>query len=240
MYIGIVQQNPLLVEPYGTDEFSISPRFSPMIFDPHANSVFLREHLCTAVLLLVHLCTAVLIGSIRKPLCSNLFMMGAWRPIYTYVQRECSAEPSIGRILWDWGVFHLSSVQANSFWSPCKSSALTSTPLYSSTPTSTSLYSGINRLYAQNPVFELFMMRAWRPIYTYVQRECSAEPSIGRSCVTETFSISPRFTPMIFYLHTNSVLLRAHLCTGVLLLARLCTAVLIGSMRRICVRNCSW
>ena len=34
-------------------------------------------------------------------------------------------------------------------------SALTSTPLYSSTPTRTSLYSGIERLYAQNPVFEI-------------------------------------------------------------------------------------
>ena len=155
MYIGIVQQNPLMVEPYGTDEFSISPRFSPMIFDPHANTVFLRAHLCTAVLLLAHLCTAVLIGSMRRTLCLKLFMMRAWRYFYTYVQRECSAEPSIGRILWDWRVFHLSSVQANDFWSPCKSSALTSTPLYSSTPTSTSVYSGINRLYAQNSVFEI-------------------------------------------------------------------------------------
>ena len=74
MYNGNVQQNPLKVEPCVTEEFSISPRFSSMIFYPHA---------------------------------------------------------------------------------PCTFSALTSIPLYRSTPTSTSLYSGINRLYAQNPVFEI-------------------------------------------------------------------------------------
>ena len=39
MYNGNVQQNPLLVEPCVTKEFSISPRFSPMIFYPHANSM---------------------------------------------------------------------------------------------------------------------------------------------------------------------------------------------------------
>ena len=55
MYNENIQQNPLLVEPYVTEEFSISRRFSPMIFDPHANSVLLRAHLCTEVLLLAHL-----------------------------------------------------------------------------------------------------------------------------------------------------------------------------------------
>ena len=57
--------------------FHISPRFSPMTFDSHANSVLLRAHLCTAELLLAHLCTAVLIGSMRRTLCSKLFMMRA-------------------------------------------------------------------------------------------------------------------------------------------------------------------
>ena len=42
MYNGNVQQNPLFVEPCVTEKFSISPRFSPMIFDPHANSVLLQ------------------------------------------------------------------------------------------------------------------------------------------------------------------------------------------------------
>ena len=101
-----------------TKEFSISPRFSPTNFDPDANSVLLRAHLCTAVdstrrkpcvrncsreredlyngnvhlspvlaydfycdansvLLLALLCTAVVMGSMRRTLCSKLFVMRA-------------------------------------------------------------------------------------------------------------------------------------------------------------------
>ena len=46
---GNVQQNPLCVESCVTKEFSISPRLWQTIFDPDANSVLLRAHLCTAV-----------------------------------------------------------------------------------------------------------------------------------------------------------------------------------------------
>ena len=126
----------LCVEFCVTKEFSMSPRFSSTIFDPDANSVLLRAHLCTAVdsmrrkpcvrncsrkreglyngnapqnpscaascvakdilisprfspaffyrdansvllLLIAHLCTAVLIGSMRRTLCSKMFMMRA-------------------------------------------------------------------------------------------------------------------------------------------------------------------
>ena len=49
MYNGNVQQSPLCVVSYVTKEFSISPHFSPTIFDPDANSVLLRAHPCTAV-----------------------------------------------------------------------------------------------------------------------------------------------------------------------------------------------
>ena len=49
MYNGNVQQNPLWVESCVTKELSMSPRFSSTIFDPDANSVLLRAHLCTAV-----------------------------------------------------------------------------------------------------------------------------------------------------------------------------------------------
>ena len=45
-YNGNVQQNPLCVESCVTKEFSISPRFSPTIFDPDAISVLLGTHLC--------------------------------------------------------------------------------------------------------------------------------------------------------------------------------------------------
>ena len=49
MHNGNVQQNPLCVESCVTKEFSISPRLSPTMFDPDANSVLLRAHLCTAL-----------------------------------------------------------------------------------------------------------------------------------------------------------------------------------------------
>ena len=49
MYNGNVQQNPLCVESCVTKEFSMSPLFSSTIFDPDANLVLLRAHLCTAV-----------------------------------------------------------------------------------------------------------------------------------------------------------------------------------------------
>ena len=49
MYNGNVQQNPLCVESCVTKEFSMSPRFSSTIFDPDANSILLRAHLCTAI-----------------------------------------------------------------------------------------------------------------------------------------------------------------------------------------------
>ena len=51
-----------------TKNLHIPPRFSPTIFYRDANSV---------LLLLAHFCTAVLLGSIRKTLCLNLFMMRA-------------------------------------------------------------------------------------------------------------------------------------------------------------------
>ena len=48
MYNGNVQQNPLCVESCPTKKFSMSLLFSSTIFDPNANSVLLRAHLCTA------------------------------------------------------------------------------------------------------------------------------------------------------------------------------------------------
>ena len=101
MHNGNVQQNPLCVESCVTNGFSISSRLSPTIFDPDANPVLVRAHLCTAVdfmcrkacvrncsrerkglyngnVLLTHLYTAaVLVGSMRRTLCSKLFMVRA-------------------------------------------------------------------------------------------------------------------------------------------------------------------
>ena len=101
MHNGNIQRNPPCVESCVTNGFSISSRLSPTMFDPDANSVLLRAHLCTAVdfmcrkacvrncsrerkglyngnVLLTHLYTAaVLIGSMRRTLCSKLFMVRA-------------------------------------------------------------------------------------------------------------------------------------------------------------------
>ena len=63
----------------------------------------------------------------------------------THVQRKCSAEPFRCAASCHNESPHLSQVLAYDFLSRCKFS----------TPTSTPLYSSINRLYAQNPAFEI-------------------------------------------------------------------------------------
>ena len=97
-----------------------------------------------------------------------------------------------------------------------------------STPPSTSLYSGINTLYAQNPVFEIVHDGS---VTVYPHRysgNVQQNPLCVESCVAKEFSMSPRSSSTIFYPDANSVLLRAHLCTAV------------DSMRRKpCVPNCS-
>ena len=79
----------------------------------------------------------------------------------------------------------------------------------------TSLYSGINTLYAQNPVFEVVhteSVKVYPHMYNvYVQQN----PLCVEYCVTKDFSISPRFSPAFFYPDATSVLLRAHLCKAV-------------------------
>ena len=81
MHNGNVQQNPLCVE-----SFSISPRLSPTMFDPDANSALLRAHLCTAV---DFMCRKACVRN-----CSR-----ERKGLSTHAQRECSAEPSMRGIL---------------------------------------------------------------------------------------------------------------------------------------------
>ena len=116
-------------------------------------------------------------------------------------------------------IFRLSPVFANDFWSRCKFSTFTSTPLYSS----------INRLYAQNPVLEIVHDKSVKAyLHIMYNGNVQQNPLCVESCVTKEFPISPRFSPTIFDPDANSVLLRAHLCTAV------------DSMRRKpCVQNCS-
>ena len=204
MYNGNVQQNPLCVESCVTKEFSVSPLFSSTIFDPDANSVLLRAHLCTVV------------DSMRRKPCA----------------RNCSRKRE--------GLYN-----GNAQYNPlCAASCVTKDIHISPRFSPAFLYRDANSLLLLAHLCtaaligsmritlrsKLFMMRAWRSIYTYMYNgNVQQNPLCVEPYVTEEFSISPRFSPIIFYPHANSVLLRAHLCTAA-----------VDSMRRKpCVRNCS-
>ena len=115
---------------------------------------------------------------------------------------------------------HLSLVLAYDFLSRCKFS----TPTTCSTP----LYRSINRLYAQNPVFETVHDESVKVYLHMYNGNVQQNPLCVECCVGKKFSISPRFSPTIFDPDESSVLLRAHLCTAV-----------DSTRREPCVRNCS-
>ena len=144
----------LCVEPCVTKKFSISPRFSPTIFDPDANSILLQAHLCTAA-----------DSKRRKPCVRNCSRER--EGLYNgNVQQSplCAASCHLESS-------HLSPVLAYGFLSRCKSSNPTSTPLYSS----------ITRIYAQNLLFEIVHGESVKVyLHIHVQWECSAEPSMRR------------------------------------------------------------
>ena len=98
-----------------------------------------------------------------------------------------------------------------------------------STPTSTPLYSSIDRLYAQNTVFEIVRDESVKVYpHIHVQRECLAEPSMRRILLLRNLPSLPSFSQRLLIPMQIQYFLRAHLCTAV------------DSMRRKpCVRNCS-
>ena len=96
--------------------------------------------------------------------------------------------------------------------------------------TSKPFYSSINRLYAQNPGFEIVREESVK-VYLHMHNgNVQQNPLCAESCVTNEFSISPRLSPTMFDPDANSVFLRAHL---------LCTAAVDFMCRKACVRNCS-
>ena len=98
-----------------------------------------------------------------------------------------------------------------------------------SVPTSTPFYSSVNKLYAQNPGFEIVRKESRVKVYLHMHNgNVQQNPLCVESCVTNGFSISPRLSPTMFDPDANSVLLRAHLCTAVDFMCR-----------KACVRNCS-
>ena len=102
-----------------------------------------------------------------------------------------------------------------------------SVKVYTTTGVSYLQHTFVQQLYAQNPVFEIVHDESVKVyLHIYVERECSAEPSMRRILLCSlVFSIFTRFSPTIFYRDANSVLLQT--------LAHHCTAELKGSMRRI-------
>ena len=115
------------------------------------------------------------------------------------------------RILCYEGIFHLSQVLAYDFSSRCKFSTPTST--------STPLYSSINRLCAQNPVFEIVREESLQVYLHMYNGNVQQKPLCVESCVTkEVFNLEvftfPLFSPTMFDPDANSVLL-SHLCTSV-------------------------
>ena len=92
------------------------------------------------------------------------------------------------------------------------------------TRTSTPLYSSINRLYAQNSVFEIVHDESVKVYLHMYNGNVQQNPLCVESCVTKEFSISPLFSPTIFYRDANSIFLQ--------ILAYFSTAVLGGSMHR--------
>ena len=95
-------------------------------------------------------------------------------------------------------------------------------------PTSTPFYSSINRLYAQNPGFEIVREESVK-VYLHMHNgNVQQNPLCVESYVTNGFLISPRLSPTMFDPDANLVPLRAHLCTAVDFMCR-----------KACVRNCS-
>ena len=99
-----------------------------------------------------------------------------------------------------------------------------------SVPTSTPFFhSSINRLYAQNPVFEIVLEESVK-VYLHMHNgNVEQNPPCVESRVTKEISISPQLSPTMFDPDAISVLLRAHLCT----------AAVDFMCRKPCVRNCS-
>ena len=173
------------------------------------------------------------------------------RSIYTCTT-VMSAEPFMRSILSQRILTSLPGSRLRFFYRDANNSVPTNTPFF---------YSSINRLYAQNPVFEIVREESVN-VYLHMHNgNVQQNPPCVESCVTKEISISPQPSPTMLDPDATSVLLRAHLCTAVdfmyrkpyvrncsrerkglynsgnvILTTHLCTAALCAEP---CVRNCS-
>ena len=126
------------------------------------------------------------------------------RSIYTFTT-GMSAEPFMRSILSQRILTSLPGSRLRFFYRDANS-VPTSTPVF---------YSSINRLYAQNPVFEIVREESVK-VYLHMHNgNVQQNPPCVESCVTKEISISPQLSPTMFDPDANSVLLRAHLYTAV-------------------------
>ena len=166
MHNGNVEQNPLCVESGVTNGFSISPRLSPTMFDPDANSVLLRAHLCTAVDFMCRkACVRNCSRGERKGLCNGNVQENSLcaAPCFT---KDIPSLPGSRLRFFIAGQIQQRTVQ-RFLYTP----AQVDVPMYSS------------RLYSKNPVFEIVhdeSVKVYHLESTHVQREYSAELSMRR------------------------------------------------------------
>ena len=199
-------------------------------------------HDANSVLLVAHLCAAVLIRSMRGTLRSKLFSSTTFDPDANPVLLRahlCTAvdsmrrKPCVRNCSRKREGLYNGNVRQNVL---CAASCVTKDIHISLRFSPAFFYRDVNsvllvvliRFYAQNPVFEIVHDESVKAYLHMYNGNVQQNPLCVEPCAIEEISISPRFSSTIFDPDSNSVLLRAHLCTAV------------DSMRRKpCVRNCS-
>ena len=177
MYSGNVQQNPLRVESCVTSGFSISPRLSPTMFDPDANSVLLRAHLCTAVDFMCRKACVRNRSRERKGLHNGNVQQNPLCAASCFTKDIPSLPGSRPRF------FIAGQIQHRTVHRFLYTPAQVDAPMYSS------------RLDAKNPVFEIVHEESVKVYHLHMYIGNIQQNSLCvESCVTEEFNISPRFS----------------------------------------------
>ena len=241
MYNGNVQQNPLCVESCVTKEIQYSYEHTFTVVDSMRRKPYVRncsrerEGLYNGNVLLAHLC---LYSSIKRLYAQNpVFEVVHDESVKVYLhmyngnvqQNPLCVESCVTKEI-QYSYEHTFTAVDSMRRKPCvRNCSREREGLYNGNVllliAHLSLYSSINRLYAQNPVFEVVHDESVKVYLHMYNGNVQQNPLRVESCVTKEFSISLRFSPTIFDLDANSVLLRAHLCPAV--------------DSKPCVRNCS-
>ena len=178
MHNGNVQQNPLYVESCVTNGFSISPRLSPTMFDPDANSVLLRAHLCTAVDFMCRKACVRNCSRERKGLYNGNVQQNPVCAASCFTKDIPSLPGSRLRF------FIAGQIQYRTVRRFLNTPTQVDAHMYSS-----------SRLYAKNPVFEIVHQESMK-VYHLLMSNGNIQHNFlcVESCVTKEFHISPRLS----------------------------------------------